>query len=378
MSNNKKSHDIYDDEDNDIHEIACQEIYNSLDDIKFKNTELYYEEYCYVKYKFRLYKFKKFVTKIMSNDEIPFVPISNQEGINYYNVSSIGKEYFTEIPNFIEIVNILSPYYYYNEYINVFITCYKSIDLLNKFFFRKNINNYPKKYIKTDQQENPAELFNILVDKIRNEWKTNNTRQKFFVRKKDSDNRYIQYCKYVDKLLDNCVRLEVVRIDLFYKEKYANGISVSDITNDLNHLFENKRCNSIFSFMKGYIAKLEYDVDKKINYNVLFFFDDLNGHNYSHINLAEEIGDYWIETITKNRGDYSNANKDNNNKLGKLSIGIINRNEADLIENLKFVIRYFCKIDQFIRPKFDPKVRLLRRGNLPKKLLKNEANHISL
>jgi len=83
--------------------------------------------------------------------------------------------------------------------------------------------------------------------------------------------------------------------------------------------------------------------------------------------LAEEIGDYWIETITKSRGDYSNANTDHNNKLGKLGVGIINRNEADLIENLKFVIKYFCKIDQFIRPKVDPKVRLLRRGNLPKK-----------
>lgn len=377
MSNNKKYHDI----DGKIHEIACQEIYHSLDDIKFKNTELFYEEYCYEKYKFRLYKLEQFVIKLLSNDEIPFVLISNQDGINDYKVLSLGKIYFKEMPSFIETVNMLSPDYYYNELINVFITCCQSMDLMSEHYFQKYIWDYPTKPIKIYQTEtdscigetSAAELFNTLVEKIRKEWKINNTRQKIFVRKKDADNRYIDYCKYVDSLLDNCVRLEVLRIDLFYKEKYANGISISDITNDLNHLFENKRCNSIFAFMKGYIAKLEYDRDKKFHYNVLFFFDDLKGHNYSHTNLAEEIGDYWIETITKNRGDYSNANTDHNNKLGKLGIGVINKNEADLIEDLKFVIRYFCKIDQFIRPKFDFKVRLLRRGNLPKKTVKKRG-----
>lgn len=90
MSKNKKYHDI----DCKIYEIACQEIYNSLDSIKFQDTELYYEEYCYAKYKFRLYTLEQFVAKILSNDEIPFVLISNQEGINDYNVSSIGKMYF--------------------------------------------------------------------------------------------------------------------------------------------------------------------------------------------------------------------------------------------------------------------------------------------
>ena len=52
--------------------------------------------------------------------------------------------------------------------------------------------------------------------------------------------------------------------------------------------------------------------------------------------------------------------------LGKRGIGVINCDDTNLMKNLKYIVQYFCKLEQFIRPKFSSKVRLLRRGNFPK------------
>jgi hypothetical protein len=213
-----------------------------------------------------------------------------------------------------------------------------------------------------------ADILNKLVEKIRIEWKTNNIQAKVNARKKDANNRYNEYCKYIDNLFKNCARQVVLRIDLYYKKQYANNITIADITNDLNHLFENKRCNSIFDCMNGYIAKLEFGVDKGLHYHVLFFFDGSERNIYSHIHFAEEIGKYWVDTITKGRGDYWNVNDNaaRYDSLGKRGIGVINWDDTNLMKNLKYIVQYFCKLEQFIRPKFSSKVRLLRRGNFPK------------
>ena len=103
-------------------------------------------------------------------------------------------------------------------------------------------------------------------------------------------------------------RLVLVRVDLFYEKQYGDSIDVFDMTNDLDRLFGNARHNSLFAFMKGYIVKLEYGVDKGIHAHALLFFDGSKRNNSSHIQLAKEIGEYWINMITKGRGAYWNVN----------------------------------------------------------------------
>jgi hypothetical protein len=102
--------------------------------------------------------------------------------------------------------------------------------------------------------------------------------------------------------------------------------------------------------------------------HVLLFFDGSKRNNSSHIHLAEEIGNYWKNIITKGRGAYwnVNANAERYDKLGRLGIGVINWYDTELRRNLKdFVVSYLCKEDQYFRSKRGPKVKLLRRGDFP-------------
>lgn len=116
--------------------------------------------------------------------------------------------------------------------------------------------------------------------------------------------------------------------------------------------------------MVGYIAKLEYDMEKGFYYHLILFFDASERNEHSYIDLAERIGEYWITVITKQQGCYVHLNNQKNydERLGRRGMGVIHYNHQKSIDYLKSVIGYLCKIDQFIKPKFDY-VRRLRRGN---------------
>ncbi|ASF45230.1 YagK/YfjJ domain-containing protein [Methylovulum psychrotolerans] len=317
-----------------------------------------------------------FVGESLENVGTPFTTYLGNNGKIAYAPSSLAQRYFVGVPSFIKIVNMLSPDYDYSERITIFIACYQAMGLHGIELGWGNINFDSTKTYPHMGGISAAEIFNALVNNIRREWKLNNIQTKVNSRKIEANRRYIDYCRYVDALFGNCARLLVLRIDLFYKKEHSQNFSAFDITEDLNHLFENKRCNSIFDFMKGYIAKLEYGVDKGMHWHVLFFFDGSKRNNSSHIHLAEEIGEYWKNTITKGYGDYWNVNKNLRQyaKLRRQGIGVINWQDIELRANLKgLVIQYLCKTDQYIKPKFGTKVRLFRRGNFPSHAVKKRG-----
>jgi hypothetical protein len=320
-------------------------------------------------YALKLSELEQFVDVLLNCDEVPFVQDSRPGFENNYLPASPAARFFTSVPDFIEVVNLLSPRYEYSERITVFIACARSLGLLDIVLdWKKSHVDLPK----IDPRFNgatAADIFNALVSNIRHEWKIKKTQAKVDARKKRADDRYDDYLNYVKKLFDHCARLVVLRIDLLYQKQYANDKSISHIREDLTHLTKNKRGKPlIFNSLKGYIAKLEYGPDKGMHWHVLFFFDGSKRNNSSHVHLAESIGQYWIDTVTKGSGDYWNVNAkaDDYDKKGMLGIGPINYDDADLRKNLNYIIGYLCKIDQFIKPLFGTKVKLFRRGNYPK------------
>ncbi len=346
--------------------IYTGELCDSLFDLKkSRNTKSYS-----ILYALQFSKLERFVDELVSNDDTPFVLYLGNSGSKEYATTSLASKYFGLLPDFIDIVNMLSPRYYYSERVNAFTKCCHSMGLLSEpIKWSKNIYVNPKIIYPRLNGASAAEIFNTLVKNIRSEWKINKFQSKVNARERDARQRHNEYCQYVDSLFEDCARLVVLRVDFFYKKQHSNDINVSDITKDLNHLLENKRCNSIFQSMKGHIAKLEHGIEKGVHWHVIFFFDGSKRNGYSHIHLAEKIGDYWVKVITKGLGDYWNVNHKANHysNLGRRGIGVINWNDTDLRRNLNYyVVGYLCKVSQFIRPKFGPKVRLLRRGNFPK------------
>lgn len=166
-----------------------------------------------------------------------------------------------------------------------------------------------------------------------------------------------------------CARIVVLRVDLYYQKEYWDRINAQDAVADLDRLLENNRCNTLFRHRLGYIAKLEYGIEKGLHFHLVFFFDGSRRDGAKDIYLAQQIGEYWVNVITKGRGDYWNVNAHRHEYERKdiRGIGLINAHQIAQINNLKeLVVGYLCKSSQFIRPKIGPDIRLIRRGNLPK------------
>jgi hypothetical protein len=359
---------------NDFDRVLCKEHYKKISDSLFDPVKLQKPKLNSKLRAIKLFELESFVDELLTNDETPFVASLDELGKRQYAFSTLASRYFRRVPEYIKISNMLSPRYEYSEHINVFIACCHSMGLQNETLDWKNALHDLQKTNPRLGGRTSAELFNALVTNIRSEWKLKKIQVKVNDRKKEASDQKEDYCKYADSLFDDryyqgCARLVVLRIDLFYQKHYADSMSVFDIAKDLDHLLKNERCNSLFRFKKGQIAKLEYGADKGVHWHVIFFFDGSKRKNSSHIKLTEDIGEYWVNVITKGRGDYwnSNNNVDRFDQLGRRGIGVINWYDTALRRDLKeYVIGYLCKVDQFIRPKWGYKVRLFRRGNYPK------------
>ena len=354
-------------------ELYCKKLYKFL----FDRTKLHNSEFIFKTYADSLFALECFIDEVLSNDEPPFVACLGEDGRKDYAPAALAVEYFGRVRDFIEVVEVLSPLYEYSEGIKVFITCSHAMGLQGKSLDWRSIFSDPQK-INPRFNASAAEIFNTLVKAIRCAWKTHNTQAKINKWKSGVITRHKAYSKYVESFFDDgCTRLMVLQIDVGYKKQYANSIKIADIKEDLTHLFINKRCNSLFRFRKGYIAKLEDDVDTGIFYHLLFFLDDSEGKTSSHIHSAKDFGEYWETTITKGRGDYwfGNYILSRHDALGRCGIWFINFSDADLRKKLtEQVVGNLFKVDQFFKSKAVPDVNHIRRGDdLPKKANKKRG-----
>lgn len=316
-----------------------------------------------------LYTLEFFIDELLLDNEVPFVPRINSGSVQEFDFTNLAERYFRRVPEFIKIVAILPPMYHYSEHIEVFAACSNAMGLRGKELDWSDIWHGPRQIYPEHKGKSAAVLFNTLVARLRQECRSQEIKKKVRERRKEAYKRFVEYSRYVDALFAVCARLVVLRIDLYYKKDYCNQINAQGAVTDLNHLLENNRCNSLFRRRLGYIAKLEYGVEKGIHFHLVFFFDGSQRHGAKDSYFVQQIGEYWVKVITKNRGDYWNVNARRHEfeKKGICGIGEINSHETALISNLKErVVGYLCKSSQFIRPKIGREIRLIRRGNSPK------------
>ena len=347
--------------DNDLRKFAYQEHAESLSNSSSPNDPNGRDYYARV-----LSLLDAFVEHAESTNEIPILPRLDTRGYTGYEFSPLAQGYFYLVPEFVEIITRLSDEFEYSEYINAFRTCCNSMKLGENQLIKSSVWRQQRlSYLHTDSKP-ASELFNTLVSNLRIEAKSENVKRRTRSRLREAEERYQEYCDYIDELFKNCARLVVLRIDLFYGVEHAIFIDLNEAQADIDHFLANRRCNSIFHHLKGYIIKLEYGIEKRLHFHVLLMFDGSKRSNTGHIHLTKLIGDYWVNVITRGRGAYWNCNAriDDFKKLGQCGIGTINADQLELIHNLKhYVIRYLCKTSQFVRPKFGSVVKLIRRGN---------------
>lgn len=164
---------------------------------------------------------------------------------------------------------------------------------------------------------------------------------------------YQSLVDYLDSLFAQHARLLVIRIDFGYSKKTRRAttegevlLEYSQAKADLEHLLNNRRSNSLFQHLLGYIWKLEYGLSKGFHFHTIFLFD--GSKVQQDINIAQMVGEYWNTTVTQGRGVYFNCNakKDEYSSLG---IGMINYDDHELRKNLNKAAEYLVKSDYFVR-----------------------------
>lgn len=312
---------------------------------------------------------ERFVDKVI-NSSLPgfnaiYKAIGNQGKIAEFRNTRLSI-YFKSVDSFISTVYDHDIYYIYSEYIKLFYEACNELNLhlrrfVNHLFYLDDINKYE------------AELFNELIELIRFKSRLPKFKHAVARRERRAAQMFESIKSYVDSLFFNHSKLLVIRLDLGYlvevdevTRKTKKNTTLQEAKNDLANLWRNKRHNSLFDEMVGYVWKLEYADMKGYHFHLILFFNGSNVQNDYHI--ADMIGRYWCEVITNNRGIYFNCNavKTKYKHLGIGKISAESPADSELRLNLiNYVVKYLTKKEQFLRIKFSKKERVIGTGEKP-------------
>ena len=146
-----------------------------------------------------------------------------------------------------------------------------------------------------------AEDFNTLITLSRQAFRQRTFKQKVSARKHKSKRRYSDSMQLIELLLEKHKLLTVIRLDLGLRRnltlKNAKLRPSADIHACVSRLLNNKKSNSIFKNLVGYIRKYEYISELGVyEHIILLFAEDYSPSSYRK--KIEQISRYWEEVIT--------------------------------------------------------------------------------
>lgn len=316
-------------------------------------------------------RFHAFMNRVTSKNYCEIVPETDNFPVVWRGMSKreVAKlQQFTDLrdlPNYIHFIHTLPGRYQYSEEIEVFKSlCYEfSVPIDDSSFSEFCRKPYEmRQYWPTEVWEGIRNSTNAFINELHLRLCSSKIRKKISKRRKAVEDNYQEMIKYVDKLFERYSRLLVLRIDLSYFKGFNIGIET--LEKDLARFYANMRHNKLFQGKVGHINKIENGAEKGAHAHLILFFDA--SKRQGDFILARDIGEYWNNQITKGIGMCWNcntaANKQDLQRKGRLGIGEIHESEIEKITNLKYIIRYFCKSEQFIKPITRKKMKLLRKG----------------
>ncbi|MGB8416983.1 YagK/YfjJ domain-containing protein [Paraburkholderia sp.] len=246
--------------------------------------------------------------------------------------------------------------------------------------------------------ETEGEIANDFVTFLRSEADAQDVRKKLADWRRNANKNLARIRQYVNLLLERHARLEVLRVDLLYREacvdeqsacKAGERLSLASVQSqcdmldgkktvrenlaridvrtakdDMAHFLRNMRSNAIFDAMVGYIWKLEYSRWSGYHFHCVFFYDDSKVQKGALV--SQQIGDYWENTITKGRGFAHNCNRDQR-RYRSWGIGRVDYDDVDKRVKLDQALAYLAKREQYVRVKPGSKCRVFQTGVVKQK-----------
>jgi len=204
-----------------------------------------------------------------------------------------------------------------------------------------------------DVLEKVVDMLNQFINNIRIKAKSPEFKVTLNNYQRPPNKNYQSAMGYINKLLNKYQRLQVLRYDFHYKKDVDNPYQTeikrkenySQAKKDFKHFLNNTRSNKIFANMVGYVWKLGFDRMTGFHYHLMLFFCNEKKIQLD-VNKAEMIGEYWNNTITKDKGRHFNFNK-HKNQYKALGIGIIHRDDVKARGYLKKAVEYLIKTDDY-------------------------------
>ena len=153
--------------------------------------------------------------------------------------------------------------------------------------------------------------------------------------RKGARSNFFKLAKFINRLFEYHSRILVVRVDLGYRQEFANTMPIEIVQMHRDQLLGDRRAYpEVFDGLLGYAWCLEEsEQGGGYHYHLLAFYHGADHRQDISIGLA--IGNRW-KSITNSCGQcyVSNFDKERLRSMGCLGIGMINRTDIQLRINL--------------------------------------------
>jgi hypothetical protein len=298
-----------------------------------------------------VFEIEQFVEKILGTEDVGFEELQTPRGKSYRALPPLGSAFSLMMA----FIGEYSPCYEYSPHVELF---FKSVDEMNLWGDYFQIPGR-ESFSSTKSEE---QLFNDLILLIRKKGRSSEFTDDLALREFNGEKAFDSMVRYTDAIITKYSRVLVLRVDLGYLAEFSD-ISIEEAQEHLSRLLNNRRSNKLFKQLVGYIWRLEYGGMKGHHFHLIFYFDGSLVHKDAFI--ADEIGKYWTEVITKGKGVYFNCNR-KAHKYSRCGIGMVSHDDAKMRENLLIALRYLVKAEQFLRVREGKRVRAFGRGEIPR------------
>ncbi|MDR5814982.1 inovirus-type Gp2 protein [Caballeronia sp. LZ033] len=298
--------------------------------------------------------------------------------------------YYRQMPN---MTDLYRHHENFAPLLRHFFECFMNHDIVECRFTNPND--------KTADGSSEAEVFNNFLAFMYEQGVRVNIKKQIEDWQNGIDDNAARLKVYIDALFERYARLVVVRIDLEYKVACPNAkqvdaakralakesmlrierlygrqpetgevletqarFDVSEVMADRDHLFENMRSKpSIFRHCVGKVWRIEWSRASGYHLHAAFIFD--GSKVKKHEWLGEQIGQYWVNTITQGRGLYHNCNRDKHKHGERWGIGEIGHSDTIKRGKLMCALSYLAKRSQYVYVKPSVKCKCFGTGRMP-------------
>ncbi len=279
------------------------------------------------------------------------------------------KKLFSLLPRYIkDTVYLDTTNYHYSPEVEAFVDCLRECPPPIDTFFLEPICKRPiRSQSKANAHIDPLrDYLSGFLSLLHTKLLSRQVKLALVAQRKQANRGFKEMKKYIDTLFSLCANQVVIRLDLGYTS--GSKIALERFERDLTRFNEAIHSLPLFNGYKGHILKIEFGLTRGLHAHALLFFDGSKRKGSSHAYLAKQMGEYWMNTIVKTDGYYWNVNDSEARyeQLEASGIGMVNASDTAKVDNLKErVLGYLCRGKQHIKPKQKPKMRLIRRGDMP-------------